>query len=658
VRAFVRLVSTYVRPYWQWMLLAIVMTSRAGLSNFLFVYMGKVVVDDILEIKARTASSAEAPADGPASTSDYTPAGRQANTTPANPAEPGAGKTPQQKTKLIALMFLAYVTIWLLITLFRWVSRYKIAIVGQKIVFQLRSDLHAKLQSLQMTYFDQVQTGKLMARVIDDVSVIRSQATGTVIQAATSIAMIIVGCILLFTANWRLAAVATACLPAYGISYQVFARRIREFSREARRLNASIYGLLHQKISGVRVVKSFVRERGEMLGYHRLAKTYFRVMLSRAWLQSLLGAIAIAISAVGTTLVIWYGAVLVRSGDLTPGSMLFFYGTVMMLFGPVIQLVDINVTLQHLSVVISRVFQILDEEVKIKDHPDAVKLQDVRGLIEFHNVSLAYEGDDPHRREEDESKDRDTAAKEADESPKTIRPRPGAAALHNVDLKIKPGELVCVMGASGSGKSSLVNLIPRLYEPSQGKVTIDGVDTAMVKLTSLRRHIGLVPQESAIFSGTIADNIRYGAREATIEAVIEAAKAAEIHDWIQQQPDGYNTAVGEQGVTLSGGQKQRISIARALITHPSILLLDDCTSALDAKTEARIQATLSHVLKDHTSIVITHRASVAAKADKIVVVDEGRIVEEGTHDQLLERRSYYWRIFNSQQKDMQPAVAG
>ncbi|NQT21087.1 MAG: ABC transporter ATP-binding protein, partial [Planctomycetes bacterium] len=444
MRAFARLVSTYVRPYWQWMLLAIVMTSLAGMSSFLFVYMGKVVVDDILQIKAKTASSAEAPTKDHGSTAEQASVSTMEGDAPADPAAPGSRKTPQQKARLMLLMFFGYVTVWLLITLFRWVSRYKIAIVGQKVVFLLRSDLHAKLQSLQMTYFDQVQTGKLMARIVDDVSVIRTQATGTVIQAATSISMIIVGCVLLFSANWRLAAVATACLPAYGLSYQIFARRIREFTREARRLNASIYGLLQQKISGVRVVKSFVRERGEMLGYHRLAKTYFRVRLSRAWLQALLGAIAIAISAVGTTLVIWYGAVLVRSGELSPGSMLFFYGAVGMLFSPVIQLVDINVTLQHLSVVISRVFQILDEEVKIKDDPDAVKLQDVRGLVEFHNVSLAYDGDDPHRREEDESKDRDTAAKETDESPKTIRPRPGAAALHNVDLKIEPGELLCV----------------------------------------------------------------------------------------------------------------------------------------------------------------------------------------------------------------------
>jgi len=631
VHAFVRLAKTYLRPHWAPMLLAAVLMVLAALSHFLFVAMGKVVVDDVLEIKP----ASEAPADVELNGEEPPAAGDE-----QPPLEPG--KTRAEKTRLILLFFFVYLAVHALANLFRWISRYKVGLIGQKVVFRLRSDLHTKLQALQMTYFDQVQTGKLMARVIDDVDVIRTRATGTLMHFATSLAMVIIGAVILFSINWRMALVATFCLPLYAGSYQFFAKRIREYTKRTRALNAQTYALLQQRIGGARVVKSFVREKGELLRYHRLGKEFFRTALARSVVQALLSSLAMLISGIGIAFTLWYGAGLVRAGRITPGEILFFYGSVVVLFSPVIALANINVILQWLSVVITRVFEILDEEVAIKDHPDAVRLADVRGLIEFHDVALTYLGKDPRFRGQDDTEDEDAPAK----------PQISTVALRHVDLRIEPGELVCVMGASGSGKSSLVNLLPRLYEPTRGTVTIDGHDITRITLASLRRHIGLVPQESAIFSGTIADNIRYGAPYAPLDDVIEAAKAAEIHDFIDELPGKYETTVGERGITLSGGQKQRISIARALLTRPRILLLDDCTSALDAKTEARIQETLTRILSDHTAIVITHRASVAMKADKIVVLDDGRVVEQGPPFDLLNRRGYYWRIFTTQQKDM------
>ena len=667
MHAFVRLAKTYIRPYWAFMLGAIVLTSMAGLSPFLFTFMGKTIVDDVLQIKAGgDPAGIELSRDDPVSPfsgRDFVPPDSETETSTLDAsAMAQTGKTPGEKVRVLLLFFAAYVAIHLLVNVFRWVSRYNIGLMGQKIVFKLRSDLHSKLQSLQLTYFDQAQTGKLMARIIDDVHIIRTRTTNLVIGFATNLVMLVVGSIILFSINWRMAVVATCCLPLYAISYQFFVKRVREHTKRARVLNARIYGLLQQRISGIRLVKSFVREKGEMLRYHRLAKAFFRTRLSRSILQALLGGIAMGVSGVGTALVLWYGATLVRRGQLTLGEMLFFYGSVVLLFRPVIQLADTVVIVQWLAVVISRVFEILDEDVKIKDHPDAVSLEEVRGLIEFENVSLIYDGKDPRLKADDDDHghgrgrghghghhhhdDRDERDASANNDWVPI------VALRDVTLRIEPGELVCIMGSSGSGKSSFMNLLPRLYEPSKGRVTIDGHDLSKVKLTSLRRHIGLVPQESSIFSGTIADNIRYGEPYASLEDIIEASKAAELHGFVEDSPDKYETKVGEQGITLSGGQKQRISLARALLTRPRVLLLDDCTSALDAKTEARVLKTLQKVLTDHTAIVVTHRTSMAMKADRIVIFDDGKIIEEGTHDQLLQKRGYYWRIFKSQNEGM------
>jgi len=519
VRAFVRLAKTYLRPHWAPMLGAAVLTVLAAQSHFVLVFMGKTIVDDVLEIEA----SVEAPAreevtrDEPAPSSYSAP--DHAGLRPPGAAREGApaaktGKTRAEKAHLMVLFFLGYLGVYFLASLFSWISRYNVGVIGQKVVFRLRSDLHTKLQALQMTYFDQVQTGKLMARVIDDVDVIRTQATNTVIRLATNLAMLVIGAVILFSINWRMALVATFCLPLYAVSYQFFVKRIREYTKQARTLNAKTYGLLQEKISGARMVKSFVREKGELLRYHRLAKDFFRTLMARSVVQALLSSLAMLISGVGIAFTLWYGAGRVRAGFLTTGEILFFYGSVTVLFRPVIQLADANVMFQWMSVVISRVFHIFDEEVTIKDHPGAVGLSDVRGLIEFHDVNLTYKGKDPRFRMEDRAEDEDAPAE----------PEIATIALRHVDLRIEPGRLVCVMGASGSGKTSLVDLIPRLYEPTQGAVTIDGRDTRQITLESLRRHVGLVPQESAMFSGTIADNIRYGAPYAPLEDVIEPQK--------------------------------------------------------------------------------------------------------------------------------------
>jgi len=663
MRVFIRLARAYLKPYWTRIVLSIWLTCVSSMAPFVFSFMGKTIVDDVLQIATTPPKPPDLdPAD---------PVSPYAHHSYAN-AEPEraglddvfiarTGKTTAYKLKLLGIFFIAYLTIHATLAALRWISWYNTSIIGQKIVFRMRTDLHDKLQALQMTYFDQIQTGKIMARVIDDVDVIRTNVTNTVIMFATNLTMLAVGCLILYSINWRMALVATCCLPLYALSYQFFVRRVRETTRKIREINSRTYGYLQQKISGIRVVKSFTQEKMELLRYRRLARESLQTVLRRDVLQILLGGIATIISGVGTAFVLWYGASLVRDGSLTLGEMLFFYATVGCLFAPVIQISDTNIVLQWLVVVIQRVFDVLDEEVTIKDRPGAVKVSEVRGLIEFRNVSLKYKAPDP-KLQPQESADRHAhdhhghhhhlpEEQQAEPPP----PKEFDFALTDVSLTIQPGQMVCITGASGSGKTSLVLMLLRLYEPSSGQILLDGRDVQSIRLTSLRRHVSLVPQESAIFSGTIADNVRYGEPYASLESVIAAAKAAEIHSFIDELPDKYDTKVGEQGVSLSGGQKQRVSIARALLTDPSVLILDDCTSALDAETEGRIQQTLQRVLHRRTSIVITHRTSMAMKADRIVVLDKGRIVEQGRHDELLANRGYYWRIYNSQQKGMAKA---
>ncbi|HUS59347.1 MAG TPA: ABC transporter ATP-binding protein [Planctomycetota bacterium] len=671
---FVKLARTYLKPYWLLITFSILLTCLSSMAPYVFSFMGKTIVDDVLELKATPPKSPDADTADPTSP---TAALKHAYPEPEKPDTldnifmQRTAKTSSQKFHLLAIFFVAYVCIHVFLAILRWLSWYNTSIIGQKIVFRLRTDLHDKLQALQMTYFDQVQTGRIMARVIDDVDVIRGNVTHTVIQFATNVTMLIVGCIILYSIHWRMAVVATFCLPLYAISYSFFVRRIREKTRKVREINSRIYGYLQQKISGIRVVKSFGQEKMEQLRYRRMAGEFLKTVLRRDVLQTLLGGIATIISGVGTALVLWYGAALVRDGSLTIGEMLFFHATVGCLFGPVIQIADTNVTLQWLIVVIARVFEVLDEEVTIKDRPNAVNLHEVKGLVEFRNVSLKYKAPDPRLLAQDAGSPHGRGfggggghrhgprfeAQQPQTPPPEAESKPQTYALHNVNIKIEPGQTVCVMGASGSGKSTLASALLRLYDPTEGQILIDGQDIMDVRLISLRRHIGLVPQESAIFSGTIADNIRYGAPYAEMEDLIEAAKVAEIHSFIDELPDKYETKIGEQGVSLSGGQKQRLSIARALVSHPSILVLDDCTSALDAHTEMKIQETLAKVLSTRSSIVITHRTSMATKADRIVVLDAGSVVEDGTHEDLLAAHGHYWRMFRSQQKAVHPAAS-
>lgn len=625
---FLRLLRDYIRPYWLIMVIALVLSAISSGQFFLLGYMTKVTVDDVLQISGRDEAKSRSRAEEVRPNEDK---GRLQEIPPhrdeARPQRnaPPRKKTEREKIRLLILLFFAFLSVRVFFTGIQWIYSYQVTYVGQRIVFHIRRQLHEKLQNLQLTYFDRQQTGKLMSRVLDDVGVIQQNVTQVFVDLVTNVFRLLIGCLILLSLNGKLAIIAFLTLPFYAITYQTLRTRIRVVNRAIRRQIAEIYGLLEERVAGIRVIFSFARERAEALMLHRKLSKLMRQRVKNTTQNTMLTALSTFISAIGTSFVLYFGAYMVRAGSLTIGELLFFNQSLLNMFEPITALAQMNIQVQWMTIVVVRIFEILDEDIKIKDAPDAIRLDRILGRVTFQDVSLRYSG--------------------------AIRD-----ALHRVSFDILPGTAVSVVGPSGSGKSSLVNLLLRLYDPTEGRILIDGHDLRDIRLSSLRQHIGLVPQEPILFSGTIAENITYGRFDATPEQIMTSAKAAELHDFVMTLPDKYESHVGERGTNLSGGQKQRMAFAMALLTDPNILILDDSTSALDAETEAKIQKTLDRIMEGRTTFIITHRISTAMRADTIVVLDNGRVADIGTHEELIAREGIYYRMYEQQRSGVMEEV--
>lgn len=609
-----RLLRTYVLPHWGRVALIALTALIAGSSPYVLGYLGKVMVDDVLQVQQGPGAEEEQEAQG-----WVEPGGAPEPDTEQDDAEPDAGRSSGDKKRLLLRLFLAYVAVRLFFIACQWVYAYTVTYVGQRLVYQIRGHLHEKLQQLQMSYFDKQQPGRLLSRVLDDVGVVQYSVSGVLVQLITQVGMAAVGAAILLRLNWRLAIIAFVTVPFYALMYRLVHARLRVVNRKIRRQNASIYGLVSERISGIRVVQSYVRERYEIRRYVKRAAQLLRLQFRNATINGVLSLACGLIASVGTALVLYYGALQVKRAELTLGGLLYFHAAAASLFGPVLALTYMNIIVQWVLAALRRVFEVLDEEVSIKDAPGAVPLVEMRGEVVFGGVSLKYEGASTY-------------------------------ALRDVSFRVPAGSVVCLVGASGSGKSSIVSLLLRLYDPTEGSIRIDGHDLKHIQLHSLRDHIGIVPQEPTVFSGTIAENIMYGHVEATPSQVVAAAQAAELHDFIYSLPEKYEAEIGERGTTLSGGQRQRLAFAMALITDPSLLVLDDSMSALDAQTEAKIQETLDRVMRGRTTFIITHRMSTAMMADLILVLDKGRVVQQGSHDSLVGTPGLYRDMFELQQR--------
>jgi subfamily B ATP-binding cassette protein MsbA len=508
--------------------------------------------------------------------------------------------------------------------IFSYFNSYMVTWIGHRFVFDLRFSTWQHLQRLDLAYHDQTQTGKIMARVTADIELIQTLIQGQLVQFITDAVTLTVVLGMLFFMEWRLASIILALVPFYVISYLSFLKHIREISNEQRRIYDEMLGKLAEKFSGIGVVKAFVREDFERASFMDSVKQKFRVDMQQVHLNRRLGLISGIISALGTGSVYAFGGNMVQHGHMTYAklvAMTFYIGYV---FNPAVRVVDFNNALQWAVTAMDRVFQTLDTRPEIEDKVGALPLPPIRGEVEFNNVTFDYS--------------------------------PGKHAVDGTSLKVLPGEVIALVGHSGAGKTTLMNLLMRFYDPIQGSVRIDGYDLRDVKIDGIRRQVSMVAQENVLFSVSVLENIRYGNRDASFEEAVAASKAADLHDFVMSLPEQYETLIGENGIKLSGGQKQRLALARALVTNPKILILDDVTSALDGETEARVQDALRTVMRGRTTFIIAHRLSSVVEADRIVIIEEGQIRDVGPHAALVAREGIYQDFYNEQFKSVLQGV--
>ena len=501
--------------------------------------------------------------------------------------------------------------------LFAFLQTYSAEKNSQSVAFDLRNDLYAKIQTLSFSYHDRNNTGQLMIRATDDVEKVRMFIGQGLLQLVSAVLLLTGTLIILFTTNARLALVTLWILPVALILFMIFGIISRPlFSRVQQKLSA-LNTTLQENLAGIKVVKAFTREKSEQGKFQAQANDLMNQQLIIARLFSILFPITFLIASLGQATTTYAGGLQIVRGTLSLGQWQEFSLYLIYLFFPIAQFGFIITQLGQASASASRIFEILDAKNEVADRPGAVTLPPVRGDIRFESVTFRYFGSQE-------------------------------PVLKDVSFEAKPGQTVALLGATGSGKTTIINLLPRFYDPSDGRITIDGYDLRQVTLDSLRSQIGIVLQDTTLFAGSIRENIAFGKPEAGLEEVMEAAKAAAAHDFILSFPEGYDTLVGERGTTLSGGQKQRIAIARALLLDPRILILDDSTSSVDLATEAEIQDALDVLMKGRTSFVIAQRISTVMNADLILVLERGAVVACGQHADLLEESEIYAEIYSSQ----------
>jgi ATP-binding cassette subfamily B multidrug efflux pump len=522
-----------------------------------------------------------------------------------------------QNMSIVIGMSLAMVGFAALRALFSFFQGALMARTAQGVAYEMRNQLYAKIQALSFSYHDRAQTGQLMTRATSDVDLVQGFVGQGFLMVIGSMLMMIGSLVFLFVTNWQLSLVMLVIVPVtFGI-FGTVASRIRPLFMVVQQRLAHLNTVLQESLTGVRVVKAFAREPYEAERYAAANQELYDINIRIGRTMSLVFPMIFFISNFATISVYWIGGGQVIGGTLTLGEMLSFANYMMMAFWPMLGVTMIITMLSQAGASAERIFEVLDAQSEVVEKADAEPLPVVQGQVAFEEVSFRYfEHGDP--------------------------------VLESVSFEAEPGQVVALLGATGSGKSTIINLIPRFYDVSEGRVLIDGTDVRDVTIESLRSQIGIVFQETTLFAGTIKENIAFGRPAATQDEIEAAAQAAEAHDFIVEFPEGYETAVGERGVTLSGGQKQRVAIARALLLNPRILILDDSTSSVDLETEYRIQKALSRLMEGRTSFVIAQRIATVLNADQILVLDKGQIAAQGVHEELMETSEIYADIYYSQ----------
>ena len=517
----------------------------------------------------------------------------------------------------LGVLALSIVAVTILRGVFHFVQEYSLQYAAQKAIYDIRNAMYDHLQRLPFSFYDKSQTGQLVSRATGDIDSLRRFFSFVMLNIVSSIFIFLAVLVVCLMKNWQLTVLALSVMPGIAFGGIVFGRKVRPRFKAVRQKHADVTAAIQENVAGARVVRTFAQEDFEVGKFSTQTRGLMRMNLGIARLWSTYFPAMDFLFMLGMIAIIWFGGRQIMNDQLTLGEFVAFNMYLIMLIMPVRMSGFIINVFQEAMASGQRIFEILDTESEVEELPDAKPLATIKGHVRFRNVSFAYEPG-------------------------------GDMVLKDFSLDVQPGETVALLGATGSGKSTVINLVPRFYDPASGSITVDGIDIRDVTLESLRKQISIVLQETHLFAATLKDNISYGRTGATMEQIVDVAKAANIHDFIVSLPKKYDTFVGERGTTLSGGEKQRVAIARALLMDPRILILDDSTSSVDTETEHLIQNALAELTRNRTTFVIAQRLSTVKRANKIVVLEEGEIVERGTHEDLLEKGGIYSEIYDMQ----------